>query len=89
MIFAVAGSIPSAQTLLMMIVIILAGPVAGGCGEWTVEDCWAGNEHLTVSVCLLLTALCTATALWAICCSLCTVMCSAKSFPNVNQPRDK
>ena len=29
-------------------------------GGWTVEDCWAGNEHLTVSVCLLLTALCTA-----------------------------
>ena len=85
MIFAVAGSIPSVQTLLMMIVIILAGLVAGG--GWTVEDCWDGNEHLTVSVCLLLTALCTATALWAICCSLCTV--SAKSFPNVNQPRDK
>ena len=62
---------------------------ARGCGGWTVEDCWAGNEHLTVSVCLLLTALCTDTALWAICCSLCTVMCSAKSFPNVNQPRDK
>ena len=89
MIFAVAGSIPSVQTLLMMIVIILAGLVAGGCGGWTVEDCWAGNEHLTVSVCLLLTALCTDTALWAICCSLCTVMCSAKSFPNVNHPRDK
>ena len=29
-----AGSIPSAQTLLMMIVIILAGPVAVGGGLW-------------------------------------------------------
>ena len=36
MIFAVAGSIPSVQTLLMMIVITLAGPVARG---WWGVDC--------------------------------------------------
>ena len=34
MIFAVAGSIPSVQTLLMMILITLAGLVAVGGGLW-------------------------------------------------------
>ena len=68
----------------MMMVIIVAGLVAGG--GWPVEDCWADNEHLTVSVCLLLTALCTAIALWAICCSQSQCTVSAKSFlMSINQ----